>query len=83
MTDRSALKKRLKDIVDQAIDGKTSSTLREQLFQIIDEAGDESTEIEKGLEKVRITIKLFIDEKLAERVSQDLRSAVTSAAARK
>ena len=73
--DNEEVKKRLIAAVERDLGNRASAILKEQILRIINGSKNELNDLEKVLQKIRMSIKLFVDEKLSEKVYKDLRAA--------
>ena len=73
--DNEEVKKRLIAAIERDLGNRASAILKEQILRIINGSKNELNDLEKVLQKKRMSIKLFVDEKLSEKVYQDLRAA--------
>ena len=72
--DNPALEKRLVDTVERTLRSRTSDLLMDQILKIISGPKQGLDELNSVLQKVRISVKLFVDEGLSDQLNHDLRA---------
>ena len=69
---KADVRDRMKELIKDRLGGRASDVFKSRVFKIIDDLSGAPSEMEPGLNSVRIAIKLHFDDELSEELYQKL-----------